>query len=171
MLVAEKSTGYQHTRLPEAHPDPSTAETCPTLSLVNKHLRITFDDTEIPCGEWNNLCQSASQIYGTHRFQKDQVMEEINMLIEQNASILAVLERIADKLEVLDEVKSAVESIDGEVGSIDRAIGSIEIDVESIGQAVGSINEECQWTKDLSTAAQIIKAVEGVSEAVISTSI
>lgn len=70
---------------------------------------------------------------------KDLKLEELlQTIVEQNESILAVLERIADKLDVLDDIK----------------------------YSMSSVEDELQWHKDLSTTAQIIKAVESVADAV-----
>jgi hypothetical protein len=68
-------------------------------------------------------------------------MEELLAeLVNQNASILAALESVSDKLDTLGDIKYAIDSIDGEL----------------------------QWHKDLSAVAQIIKAVEDVTVAVSS---
>lgn len=70
---------------------------------------------------------------------KDLKLEELlQTIIKQNESILATLERIAEKLDVLDDITCSMSSVE----------------------------DELQWHKDLSATAQIIKAVESVADAV-----
>jgi hypothetical protein len=80
-------------------------------------------------------------------------MEELfQIIVEQNEKILSVLERIDEKLDVLAGIEISATSIDSKLDEIKSKAASIE--------------NELTWHENLSTAAQVIKAVEDVACAI-----
>jgi hypothetical protein len=92
-------------------------------------------------------------------------MEELlRTIISQNERLLSVLDRLAEKLEVLDDIEDAIGALESSiVGALPSGFG---VDFERIASNLSEVVDELQWTKDLSAVAQIIKAVENVEEAV-----
>lgn len=78
--------------------------------------------------------------------------ELLQTLVEQNAEILATLERMAEKLDVLDDIRLGIESTDRSTDTIMDSIRSIE--------------GELQWTNNISAVAQIIQSVDYVAAAI-----
>lgn len=94
-------------------------------------------------------------------------MEEfLQILIDQNAQILATLEYMAGKLDVLDDIQQAINSLETSIATMESIPAWLGSDISDIKDGISSVHEELQWHKNLSSAAQIIKAVEDVTEAI-----
>ncbi len=84
----------------------------------------------------------------------------IQLMMEQNERVISALEGIAERLDVLQELKATLDSIGFDFSTKEIVPESLFDDVTDMKSIVERIHGELKWHKEESFASELIRAVE-----------